>query len=185
MSLSIHFAIDKNLTTVCLKYKTQVKYLYTALAEHRNLFDQELKAQLKRLNNVKWYIVVHVSFSKVVDGTEIVKTPVFHGKTRIFTKSDDFTSQFNEAVDKMFESKSKFVQDGSAWRLKKIERIDLCIVKYKPLYAASYIPTPAELKHPSKGLINIVNRKDKKCFLWLILAALHSDPSRNNRVSFY
>jgi hypothetical protein len=88
MSLSTHFAIDKNLTTVCRKYTTKVTDLFNALAEHKSLFDQELKTQIKRFNNVKWYIAVHVSFSKVVDGTEVVKTPVFHGKARIFTKSD-------------------------------------------------------------------------------------------------
>lgn len=95
MSLSRHFAIDKNLITVSRKYHTNVKDMFIALSEHKLLFENELKAQIKRLNNVKWYIAVTVSFCNIFKSRDITKTPVFHGKSRIFTKSDDFSNQFN------------------------------------------------------------------------------------------
>ena len=36
----------------------------------------------------------------------------------------------------------------------------------EPLVGSSYIDLPIELKHPRKGLINIKNNDDQKCFLW-------------------
>lgn len=69
MSLNRHLAIDKNFTTVSRKYHTNVKDLFVALTEHNILFENELKSQIKRVDNVKWYIAVAVSFSKICEWT--------------------------------------------------------------------------------------------------------------------
>ena len=59
------------------------------------------------------------------------------------------------------------------------------LVKYDPMRASSYLPLPKELK-AKKACLNIQNN-DEKCFLWPILASLHSLQRRNNldRVSKY
>ena len=59
------------------------------------------------------------------------------------------------------------------------------LVKYNPMRASSYSSLPKELKS-KQGCLNIEN-DDEKCFLWSILASLHSVQHRNSpdRVSKY
>lgn len=76
---------------------------------------------------------------------------------------DDVTIQWNEAANKIQESKSKFVQEGSAWN--RVDKIDCCTVKYQPLFGNSYVPTPKEISHSKYGILNILN-KDNKGFVW-------------------
>ena len=45
--------------------------------------------------------------------------------------------------------------------------------KYTPLAGSSYIKLPKELNHPRKGLINIQNIDDNKCFKWSIVRYLN------------
>lgn len=40
---------------------------------------------------------------------------------------------------------------------------------YSPLRASSYLPLPNKIA-VKKGVLNIQNEKDEKCFLWCILA---------------
>lgn len=178
-------AINNNLITVCLKYETEAKDVFVALTEHKPIIEKELNSQLKLKKSLKWYLAVLVEFSKITQGVQITKSPTFHGKTRVLLTSDDLDMQFNEALNKIHESMSKFVQEGSAWSLNRVKRIDLCMVKYQPLYGSSYIPTPKEISNRRQGILNIQN-KDNKCFLWSVLAQLHPNPSKNTtRVNYY
>ena len=59
----------------------------------------------------------------------------------------------------------------------------LDIVRYDPLRASSYLPTPKELQHRG-ALTNVINR-DEKCFLWLVLASVHEARDNPNRVTNY
>lgn len=68
----------------------------------------------------------------------------------------------------IMESLSKFARDGSGWVLDQVPRLDICIVKYQPLYASSYIPTPKEIAHPTKDIVNTKN-DDSKCFLYCVI----------------
>ena len=47
-----------------------------------------------------------------------------------------------------------------------------------PLAGSSYIKLPKELDHPRKGLINIQNTDDNKCFKWCLVRYLN--PADNN-----
>lgn len=73
---------------------------------------------------------------------------------------------------------AKFDQDRSAWTLNRVEEIDLSMVKYQPLYKSFCVPTPKEISNSRQGILNIRN-KDKKSFLWSVLARLHTNPSKN------
>ena len=58
-----------------------------------------------------------------------------------------------------------WINKGSGWIIESIESQYINISTYRPLVGNSYIKLPIELKHPTKGLINIKNY-DQKCFLW-------------------
>ena len=52
------------------------------------------------------------------------------------------------------------------------------LVKYDPMRASSYLPSPKELKAKQR-CVNTENN-DEKCFLWSILASLHPLQYRNH-----
>ena len=54
----------------------------------------------------------------------------------------------------------------------------ISISKYNPLAGTSYIKLPKTLEHPRKGLINIQNIDDNKCFKWSIVR--HLNPANHH-----
>ena len=67
-----------------------------------------------------------------------------------------------------------------------IEQISNCIVvtaTYRPLHAATYIPTP-EFLAKKHCLINVRNN-DEKCFIWAVLSALYQPPHNKDRIQNY
>ena len=44
---------------------------------------------------------------------------------------------------------------------------------YNPIAGGNYIKLSKELDHPRKGLINIQNIDDNKCFKWFLVKYLH------------
>lgn len=61
----------------------------------------------------------------------------------------------------------EFVQRECGWKLKKIHHLELCITKYHPLAASSYIALPQKLCD-KKAVLSIKN-EDNKCFVWCLL----------------
>ncbi len=60
----------------------------------------------------------------------------------------------------------------------------LCrIAQYTPLKGSSYIPLPRKLK-TKKAIINVKNN-DNKCFMWSILAGIHSTSRDSERLHHY
>ena len=55
---------------------------------------------------------------------------------------------------------------GYGWIIDWVDNIAIEICNYEPVAASSYFKLPEELNHLRKGLINIQNRDDNKCFEW-------------------
>ena len=76
---------------------------------------------------------------------------------------------------------------GSGWVLDRFNHLDLILLRYNLLRWSSYIKGIP--KKFSEGYVNIQNRDDEKCFLWAVLAHLHSvtDQRKGNpeRVTHY
>ena len=73
---------------------------------------------------------------------------------------------------------------GSGWIFKMVNKVQVDISQYVPLMGGSYIPTPPYLR--SKGVLNVKNENDQKCFQWAILSAMYPAPSKHaERLSNY
>ncbi|XP_021351034.1 uncharacterized protein LOC110448879 [Mizuhopecten yessoensis] len=88
-----------------------------------------------------------------------------------------------ESIRKIQNSFTEYQRQGSNWTLDKVIQIQIHFAKYKPLKGSSYIPLPIKLR--SKHAIINVQNKDKKCFMWSILAALHPVKRDSQRVTKY
>ena len=70
----------------------------------------------------------------------------------------------------------EFIENGSGLYLKRCSILYWSIAKYQPFRRQISIPTPKYI--PPRSVINVKN-KDKRCFEWAILSALHRSNNRN------
>lgn len=124
----------------------------------------------RRRQSIKWYLSVQVKLEKhslegIVDRAE----PHFRSKNYTYMTSNDVND--HEAYQKMYWSFEEFIKHGSNWKLKKVMKLKLHVLPYRPLGGSSYIDLPHTLRK-SQCILNIHNTNEK-CFLWSVLAALH------------
>ena len=74
-----------------------------------------------------------------------------------------------------------WISEGSGWTVKSIDNHYINIAKYNPVKGSSYIKLPEELKHTSKGLVNIKN-KDNECFRWCHIRYLNPKNKDSQRI---
>ncbi|XP_033729517.1 uncharacterized protein LOC117318664 [Pecten maximus] len=110
-------------------------------------------------------------------------TTHFRGRCQITLKPIDIDEGLRESVTKIYTSFIEYQRQGSNWTLDKVLQIQIHMSKYSPLKRASYIPLPIKLR--SKHAIINVQNKDKKCFMWSGLFALHPAKKNSQRVAKY
>ena len=93
--------------------------------------------------------------------------------------------QYVQCVEKVLESVGKYTCEGSGWVENGIVSVEVTLVEYRPLAGSSYIKTPKKLSNSKKGIVNVKNPSDEKCFLWSILAGLHPFARHSYRLSHY
>lgn len=73
----------------------------------------------------------------------------------------------------------------SGWTIDKIIKLEVNTVEYTPLGGSSYVPLHPKMQK-KRAVLNIRNT-DQKCFLWSILASIHSVAHADNpeRVRHY
>ncbi|CAL1294548.1 unnamed protein product [Larinioides sclopetarius] len=157
------------------------------------LFFKEITPQLEgkiceEINDkgaVKWYGVVKAVFKReTYDGEEETATPYFRSNVQIELVSDTVGDHIPLAFLKVTEAIEEFIRRGSGWVLDKIIQFELCVAKYHPLRASSYIPLPKKLAD-KKAVLNIRN-EDQKCLVWCLIAhKLNLHTHDNFRVSHY
>ena len=90
---------------------------------------------------------------------------------------------FNFALMRIMEKVDVYQNYGSGWEFYRVERIFIEITQFQPLAGAGQIPLPNEVS-AKKAVVN-PNNKDKKCFLWAVLAAIYRLENHPERVSQY
>lgn len=148
---------------------------YDVLTFFGNVRDQVrtfLQSRVNALGGIKWNLCVQVEMQRD-DGQDVATaTPYFRSRTYFSLTVDDFNEHnLNEAMQKMYASLEKFMREGSGWYVKKVLKLEIHTVVYKPIPGSKYIPLPKTLVK-SNSLLNIKNNDDK-CFLYSVLASLH------------
>lgn len=179
-------ALDDSVHVLNVFPRDEDKYdLLTFFANIREEIKYHLVGRCEKVKHVKWYLNVQVKFVRETNEGEVdTSQPYFKSKTYILLSKDDVSDHdINEAYQKQFQSFDEYIARGSGWNLKEILHIEVHTMQYRSIGGSSYIPLPETLL-ASRSIINIRNR-DKKCFLWSILAHLHPAKDNPNRVSHY
>ena len=116
---------------------------------------------------------------KKMETERVYHTGYFNSNAKTVTNKNDIFIGLQIAIDEILKRSTKVV--GSFWILRAIKAVYLNIVNYRPLKANSYIPLPAELRNPMKGLINIQN-KDNQCFRWCHIRHLNPQQKDSQRI---
>ena len=86
-----------------------------------------------------------------------------------------------EMIREMIEAMENYNKRGSNWIFKKVIRLDVNFVRWKPLGGSAWIPLPAKLAH-KKAVINMKNQDDF-CFKWCISRAANMVESHPERIT--
>ena len=143
-----------------------------------------LQSRARQLGGIKWNLCVQVEMGRD-DAHEVsISSPYFRSRTYITLSGEGLNEHdLNEALQKMFESLEKFMREGSGWYVKKVLKLEIQTIVYKPLRGSTYLPLPMSLSK-SVSILNINNRDDK-CFLYCLLASLHPVAKEPELVEHY
>ena len=149
--------------------------------------ESHLEDLLETIKGFKFIETLEVTFEKdTIDSktgkrVSIYKTAFFNGKAKIVTKVDDIEPELNMSRQEILNVIDKWVSEGSAWVIDRIDSHYLNVTLYKPLNGSSYIELPTELRNPKKGLINIKNQ-DNECFRWCHIRMVNPTNNHPERV---
>ena len=125
-------------------------------------FVNEIKKQLKLLGSIKIKIAYKIQFEKD-DRTEnefILISNIDKGVIVINNINEIKNILENLTLNMLNDVIPSFEGKGSGWRLIKVNKINLNIVKYNPIKGSSYIELPKCIKD-KVAVINIKNDDDK------------------------
>ena len=91
-----------------------------------------------------------------------------HSKAKTIINELDIDNVF-ESIYTIISNIQKVLRKGLGWIIDSVIDHTISISKYNPLARSSYIKLPKQLDHPRKGLINIQNIDDNKCFIWCLV----------------
>ena len=86
-----------------------------------------------------------------------------------------------EMIREMIEAMENYNKRGSNWIFKKVIRLDVNFVRWKPLGGSAWIPLPAKLTN-KKAVINMKNQ-DEFCFKWCISRAANMVENHPERIT--
>ena len=132
-----------------------------------------LNEELEKLSAVKYTIVVKVIFYKPETKTYLEGYEWSHKVENAILITN--RSEIQPSIDEQFEAVQNkiddFIRNGSGWRVKSIEQVEIHIAKYTPLAGSSYIPTP-KFVESKKACVNVKN-EDNRCFAYAVTSALY------------
>ncbi|GBM42253.1 Zinc finger protein 37 [Araneus ventricosus] len=146
---------------------------------------EKIEEEIREKGAGKWYGVVKSVFKRESeDGGEERVTPYFRSNVQIELFGDTIGDHVPASFSKILEAVDEFIRRGSGWILDKIVHFELCVAKYQPLRASSYIILPKKLVD-KKAVLNIQNEDQKCLVLCLIAHKLNILAHDSYRVSHY
>ena len=153
------------------------------IAEYHENIVQLLDLLLASIHSFKIQFCLACTFRKEVDETLTYTLGYFLTENYIITAATDKSTIINRMVEGLENKVNEFEGLGSGWILDEIDRLDLRIGQYNPLYGGCHIDLPRKIQ-AKKAIINIQN-SDEKCFLWSVCACLFPVEFHPERVKYY
>ena len=140
-----------------MSYKVEIvnkKDLIVQLKASRSSIKDLFNNLLNETKGFTYQITVKVLLKKYKSNGEIEFAPVyFNSSTKtIINRKYKLDQSFQETLYRI----DAWINRGSGWIIELIESQYINISAYRPLVGSSYLDLPIELKHPGKGLINMV-----------------------------
>ena len=105
-----------------------------------------LQSRAGELGGIKWNLCVQVEMGRDNAHKMSTTSPYFRSRTYITLSGEGLNEHdLNEALQKMIESLEKFMREGSGWYLKKVLKLEIQTIVYKPLRGSAYLPLPRML----------------------------------------
>lgn len=105
----------------------------------------------------------------------------FQSETHINLEATDVKELLSKMIHEIFNKIASYQRNSSRWYFKKVLRLEIHTIDYKPMKGSSYIPLP-DFILKKKAITNIQN-KGEKCFLWSVLRYLHPINLNNTRLT--
>ena len=107
------------------------------------------------------------------DGKEEVIT-IFAKRKMLAVDVQGWTQdQIYNCVDQILSTLHQYASHGSGWRIRRIDKIVLKMVKSSPIRGSSYLPLPAYLLKLKRFWLNIRSYEDDRCFEYCFVAEYH------------
>lgn len=90
----------------------------------------------------------------------------FHSETHINLESTDKKKSLANIIYEIITKIDKYQLKGSDWYFKRVIRLEIHTVEYKPMNGSSYIPL-SDFILRKKAIVNIQN-KNEKCLISLV-----------------
>ena len=153
------------------------KDLNTFLSDCLTIFIRRVYIALKQFPAIKVNTVLSGEFqitkaNETLEDLKYINTP----NASIYQNTDLNLWFKTHVQDPLIVELSSFASENSGWALKNIVNLMVCINKYNPLRAGSYIDLPAQIKR-KKACVNVQN-DDDRCFAWAVVSALYIAPSK-------
>ena len=137
-----------------------------------DLFAIEIKKALNESQcNLKVYTVLEALFVREKGEESVEELKHFNTKTFPIFIASNLKDLFIENVtDPTLRDIDEFQERDSGWRLKRIELLNVIIIKYNPMRHGSFKDLPASIKK-KHACINVQNF-DNECLKWAVRSAL-------------
>ncbi|XP_036141224.1 uncharacterized protein LOC118645049 [Monomorium pharaonis] len=140
----------------------------TFLEDGSSIILERVRDALEKHNSVK----VNTAFNGVfVMGDKRANKSINTKNCELFQTSDLDEWYKRCIIEPTLASLEEFQERDSGWALSRILNLILNINKYNLLHAGCYVTLPREIM-TKRAIVND-NSKDKACFAWSVVAALH------------
>lgn len=163
----------------CLLNYRDIDRLHSDIRE--DIFEELNTSLVLRLRIV---ICISVLFFKNIDQEEVYQSFYFNSNTERILSPYEIFPAIDRAFDNLKHALANFILNGSGWRIKNIEFLDIHIGNYVAWGGGcGSISLPIQLKN-KKALLNI-KCNNHMCFLYCVLAKLYPVVANSNIASKY
>ena len=150
--------------------------LFKSLEDYEQWLSSDIESWLRKLSvdvrfqNLRYYATLSATFQRE---EEFKEYHIVYPMQTILNREFQLQAMFDFFRNQLEEIETQ----GSGWSLVKVDRINIRVTSFQPLYGGCYVPLPTEIQKHKYSLLNIENT-DNRCFLYCILAALF--PAKKN-----